>query len=280
MKTLARLGNQFIGGLIIGIAVLVTGSTQAAGTKGDGPGDNPQGSNSDPGHRGENALAGPLHTAGRQIYDARGEPVRLMGLNDASLVPAHWKVPPAKICSDTKSWGFNTVRLLIVWQNLEPTAPTKQGNSLTHHWNSSYVDAIKTMVSGYTSLGIGVILSPHQQHFWSDLGWRANANGNSQVQPRGQGFPHWMYPNYASITMDQARCDFFRNVPVPAGVPGTYWGNLAAEEAYLAGVFRDNPLVVGIDVFNEPYAYTCIPEEQNLDGLYVVLGSAIRAVNT
>jgi endoglycosylceramidase len=52
-----------------------------------------------------------------------------------------------------KSWGFNLVRLGVMWPGVEPT----QGN-----YNSSYLDAINTIVENLAAEDIYVILDFHQ----------------------------------------------------------------------------------------------------------------------
>lgn len=211
-------------------------------------------------------MKGPLRVSGRKILDAGGKPVRLTGLNDAALVPTGDYSHPSTAAADTKAWGFNSVRVLATWQNWEPTA----FDGTTHHWDTAYEAAVKAKVTEYTSKGIAVILSPMQQHHWTDLPWQGNAG------VRGQGFPHWMYPNASQMTESEARCAFWSNLP--PGVPGSYWGNLSDYLAHTARIFAANDLVVGIEPFNEPYNIGWCATG-NLDGFYAAAGRAIQAVN-
>jgi hypothetical protein len=203
-----------------------------------------------------------VHVVGDQIVDTAGQPIHLVGWNDTSLeTEASSFISQAP--ADMSLWGFNSVRVIFPWQFVEPTAPGVR--------DEVFVAKIEHAIHSYTDRGIYVIVSPMQQHFWSDIDWK------SQPGSRGQGFPHWCYPDGTSMTMDQARDAFFLN---RIDVDGTsIQEHLAAYEAFIASLVADNPLVIGMDLFNEPYAYTITAPEQNLDGLYDTLAKAVRASN-
>ena len=95
------------------------------------------------------ATTGPLHTTGHDsvIYDASNQPVRLVGFNwtgtenggrsdnqkIADVCGNTWRTPADAIGGQSfnydniyqviRDWGYNTIRVPISWNNLEPVPP-------------------------------------------------------------------------------------------------------------------------------------------------------------
>src|SRR4051794_9988701 len=123
-------------------------------------------------------LSVPLHVSGQQILDSANHPVLLHGveigrvtLGNGEHKSAHcgykYKVPKPEWAGMISSEGFNAIRLGISWANIEPTAPTVNGDgSLTHHWNETYLRSIDAVVADYQAAGVAVILEMHQSQ-WS-----------------------------------------------------------------------------------------------------------------
>jgi len=228
----------------------------------------------------------PLRTSGGQILDRNGHPVRLNSINISSMGPGvglpgprgqaatgcwGWKAPDEQTFRNVQAWGFNTVRLSVSWANLEPQAPTRgPGGAVQHHYNAEYLSALDAAVKGFTGRGVAVILVIMQSQWSPAFHQNHTAFG---VSCQGVGMPTWLYPHASSGQFVTARRSFFAN----AG--GVQHGYVAAWQL-LARRYASNPMVVGADMFNEPYTLGGFPvADLHLNQLYVRLGSAIRSAD-
>ncbi len=219
-------------------------------------------------------VSGWLHTnpADTNIYDGSGNVVRLVGLNAMGLeygvgtsgpdsCKFGWGGEDAGGFSTAEfdniaSWGFNSVRLPISWENLEPTAPTHAANGTwLHSWNSAYLNEIDYFITQFGQRHIVVILDFHQLDLSPAF---QQAPGGVHVSfCEGWGEPTWLYPGTTSPTtitvLGTAVCNFFNDKSmVGENVPGPIEG-MAAAEQMLAIRYSNNPTVVGLDLFNEPW---------------------------
>lgn len=235
-----------------------------------------------------------LHTTGldSRIYDAANRPVRLVGFNwpgtaaggrrdmldTVDTCGKTWRTPADSVgglsfnyddfYQRIKGWGYNTIRLPVSWQNLEPVAPVWNATSqrYVHTWNQRYVTELKSMVTKARTAGVWVILDMHQD-FWSpSLHNVAKVNGTTACE--GVGFPRWMNPSIdvkasttQSVDFYNAMNWFFRNrhdpnAKVTHATPWQLlraaWSRLAFEFSPRSG-FASYQAVVGADLFNEPY---------------------------
>ncbi|HEX9234697.1 MAG TPA: cellulase family glycosylhydrolase [Actinomycetota bacterium] len=224
-------------------------------------------------------LAGPLHTDGTRILDARGHAVRFLGMELTNLGPGEgkpssqtglgctgWSVPSSAALDNIQAWGFNVVRLAVAWANLEPKPPVRVGTVQFHFWNQQYLQALDQVVWGLTSRGIGVILEMSQDH------WSPAFDRYPGSPCPGRGLPAWLYQMNSTNTETKARVDFFRDVNhVQEGLQSAW--------QFLAGRYSANPLVIGADMFNEPYVSVTKMSraDMHLGDLYQKIGSTIRA---
>lgn len=219
------------------------------------------------------AITPPLHVSGTRLSDSKGRTVRPTGLNDPVLVPTDAYDGPSSAPRDLAAWGFRFVRLLATWQNWELTTPASDGQGgLVHSWNTAYESAVRAKIAQYASHRVLVILSPLQQHNWTDLPW----DGGPVTDP-AEGFPHWVFPDYGTVTEAEARCDYWSNTPPPE-LPTDYWTLTADFEAHVAAFVSDLPNVVGIEPFNEPFSIGWC-EGMDLDGFYQRVVGAVHAAN-
>lgn len=219
-------------------------------------------------------VSGWLHTnpADTNIYDGSGYVVRLVGVNAMGLEygvgtsspdPCRfgWGGEDAGGFSmsefdDIASWGFNLVRLPVSWENLEPTAPILAANGTwLHNWNTAYLNEIDYFVNQFGQRHIVVILDFHQLAVSPAF---QHVPGGVHVSfCEGWGEPTWLYPGITSPTtgadLGTAICNFFNDKSmVGDGAPPPIEGMEAAEQM-LASRYKDNPTVVGMDLFNEPW---------------------------
>jgi aryl-phospho-beta-D-glucosidase BglC (GH1 family) len=154
------------------------------------------------------------------------------------------------------SWGFNFVRLPISWENLEPTPPTLQPDGTwTHHWNTQYLDEIDYFVNQFGQRHIAVIPDFHQVDL--SPAFQQAPGGVHGTFCEGWGMPTWLYPAVTSPTSGEqlasAVCSFFKDQSlVGPSVPPPIDGLVAAEQM-IASRYANNPTVIGLDIFNEPW---------------------------
>ncbi len=233
----------------------------------------------------------PLHTCGTLILDANDHLVRLISLQlggfgkgDADPktpdVCGHWTGVRPYAAADVASWGFNSVELMISWQNLEPTPPTTSADgTVTHYWAKDFLQRLDEVIKEFTDQGVAVVLMMYQSR-WSTA--FQNLRWGNKSQACGQGMPRWLYPAGGGLSaMIQAELDFFHNVnDVQAGFVQA-WKMVAAR-------YRDDPLVVGAVPLTEAYDILAVqfpgteslrPKDFRLSAFYTRVGKAIHAAN-
>ncbi len=162
------------------------------------------------------------------------------------------------------------MRLPISWENLEPTAPTLMSNgSLTHHWNSQYVDEIDYFVNQFGQRHVGVILDFAQVDL--SPAFQQAPGGERGTFCEGWGAPTWLYPGIISPTTGQqvgtAICNLFNDQSmVGSNAPLPLDGMEAAEEM-LASRYVNNQAMIGVDMFNEPWFPRSCGSTSTEDGL-------------
>ena len=160
-----------------------------------------------------------------------------------------------------RALGFNVVRLVLNWSQLEPTAGT---------YSTTYLNRVAQVVGWARQQGIYVILDMHQDQYSRYIVPAKKGTAPSGCTPSGgsDGAPAWAVqddgkPGCAMFGIDElnpaesaAFANFWQNATVagPQGqAPGTglqdhYIGGLAA----LARRFQGNPGVLGYELMNEP----------------------------
>ena len=241
------------------------------------------------------ATTGPLHTTGRDgvIYDASNQPVRLVGFNwtgtenggrsdnqkIADVCGNTWRTPADAIGGQSftydnfyqvvRDWGYNTIRVPVSWNNLEPVAPVWSATTsqYVHTWNQVYLNDLKSMVTKAHANGLLVILDMHQDYWSPALHHITNWNGTSGYC-EGVGMPRWLDPSIdvkAATTQNEdfynAMNWFYRNVADPTSTLThaspwqlfySAWDQLSYQFSAQSG-FADAQAVAGADILNEPY---------------------------
>jgi len=133
------------------------------------------------------------------------------------------------------SWGWNAVRLLVMWEGLEPERGV---------YDDAYLDALRVLAEAAGERGLHVIVDFHQDLFSRGLG--------------GDGAPSWAE---RTKLPEPGRAWFFRYLARPAVGRAfeRFWrdedGLRTSMLACMRRVMRvmsDVPAVVGYDLFNEP----------------------------
>lgn len=199
-----------------------------------------------------------LHVEGRWLVDEQGRVVMLHGLNQLSKLEANgYRISDLGFGADDADYiasqGFNTMRTGLIHKGLAPTA----GN-----YDSAYLDDIAATVNLLTDRGLYVLFDFHQDMF------------NERYQ--GEGLADWM-------VSDSSPGDPTNNPNCAAGFPGNMFSCQYLWESYdnffglngtppgmgprgmtlreeyadawrpVAAKLKDNPLVFGYDLFNEPH---------------------------
>jgi endoglycosylceramidase len=134
------------GGLTAGLVGFGSGSVQGQPTPGQGPGRGPG--------------AGPLRVQqtrnGPFFVDEHGRVVVLHGVNVGQKTPPFVRSAAEFDVSDIeriRSWGFNLVRLGVIWEGIAPERGTV---------DASYLDRVETLVRQFADHGVHVLLDMHQ----------------------------------------------------------------------------------------------------------------------
>jgi endoglucanase len=168
------------------------------------------------------APAFPLHTSGQYIVDSNGVRVHLNAFNWYGSESTDFVVeglqaqPLNSIVATIKGLGFNAVRLL--WSNQMVESNPVVGNyALTANTSLEGEHALTifdTVVNALTSAGIMVVLDNHV----SNAGWCCSTTDNNEL---------WYNSSY----------------------PEANW---IADWQALASRYQSNPMVIGVDLRNEP----------------------------
>ena len=245
-------------------------------------------------------ITGWLHTeaGSTNVFDAAGNVVPLVGVDVDGLDfgtgnPAGspdscgkgWSIPPTSF-ANVAGWGFNSVRIPISWENVEPDAPTLAPNGTwIHHWNAAYLNELDYVVRSFGSVHIAVMLDFAQ----------VDVSGAFQQAPEktqggeceGWGNPLWLYPSITTPTTGQelasAMCSFFQDQSMVGGNAPKPIEAMEAAERMLAARYSGNSTVVGLDMFNEPWFDSSCGsvsyEGSLLTSFYTQMGKNISSVN-
>lgn len=215
---------------------------------------------------------GTLQVDGRWLRDAQGRALLLRGMNlsaDAKT-PPYLPIPDERHLQRLAEWGMNCIRLVLVWEAIEP----RRGE-----YNHAYLDKMVELAQTAWDCGMYTIVDMHQDLFSRELG--------------GSGAPAWAHPpvnrplklgrfwfsSYV-INGDVAyafkrfwdNADFIRDSFVRV------WEEVARRFANVEGV-------IGYDLFNEP-ATRFFPDlilgrfdQETLPEFYCEVAGAIRAID-
>ncbi|MDX9898791.1 MAG: cellulase family glycosylhydrolase [Spirochaetia bacterium] len=166
-------------------------------------------------------------------------------------------------------WGFNTLRLLVTWEGLEPSGPGI--------YDDAYYDYIERIVAMAAERGLRVFIDPHQD-VWSRWtggdgapAWSLELVGfNPRTLHRtgaafvheeaGDPYPRMQWPaNYSRLacqtmfTLFFAGDDFAPSLLIDGMDSRSFLqGHYVAAIARLAGRLSRYETVIGVDTLNEP----------------------------
>lgn len=169
---------------------------------------------------------------GRWLVDPAGRVVILRGLNMVAKRPPYL---PSRMGfgADDAQWlraqGFTTVRLGVIASGVEP-APGA--------FDDAYLDDIAATIRQLHAAGLTTLVDLHQDYYTESTG--------------GEGFPGWLVRDAGGLAqLGLARAD--------AGPFDGLWANRGGVQDQIAAIWermarrlRDEPGVLGYDLFNEP----------------------------
>jgi endoglycosylceramidase len=185
-----------------------------------------------------------VYTHGLNFKDPYGRDLILHGINVVNKDPKSnyvGHITPEEMTS-FKSWGFNVIRLGIIWDGLEPE-PGK--------YNEAYLSQMDEMIQWASENDLYIVLDMHQ-----DLYSVKFSDGASEWATIDEGKPHytgaiWSDSYLISPAVQTAFDNFWSNATAPdsIGIQDHYinaW-------KHVANRYADNTTVIGYDIMNEPF---------------------------
>lgn len=191
-----------------------------------------------------NAGRNPLRIQENRFFDTYGRQVILHGicLVDKNPKSKYLGYNDPAIFRQFREWGFNCVRLGIIWEGLESQPVVL---------NDEYLKGIDSMINAAHKNGLYVLLEMHQDLYSSVY---------------GSGAPIWatIIDEKAHYDVSDVRSDAYFTSPAVQAAFDHFWNNTNAidrvglQDHYaavwknIARRYANHPAVIGYDIFNEP----------------------------
>lgn len=181
---------------------------------------------------------------GQKFIDPYGRDLTLHGINVVNKNPDTNYLGHVSQEDFVKfsTWGFNVVRLGIIWDGLEHEPGV---------YNEEYLKGIDEMIQWAADNDMYVFLDMHQDLYsvkFSDGAPAWATLDNEQAHQKGHV---WSDSYLVSPAVQQSFDNFWANAPAPdgIGIQDHYiklWKHIAAR-------YADNTTVIGYDIMNEPF---------------------------
>lgn len=186
-----------------------------------------------------------ITTSGKAFIDPQGRQLILHGINVVNKNPAVNYLGdegPADFAA-MRSWGFNCIRLGIIWDGLEPEPGV---------YDENYLAGIDKRIQWAQENDLYVILDMHQDLYsvlFSDGApeWATITDGHTFEK----GHAVWSDAYFTSPAVQTAWDHFWANSPAPDGIG--LQDHYAAAWQHVAKRYAENPAVIGFDLMNEPF---------------------------
>jgi len=189
----------------------------------------------------------------RKFLDTEGREIILHGTNIVDKSKEHnylsWHGP--KEFAMMREWGFNCIRLVIIWDGVEPEPG---------RYDDEYLAGVDKRIQWAKENGMYVILDMHQDLFSAKFG----GDGAPDWAILDDGKPHihngsiWSMAYFTSPAVQAAFDNFWSNKPAPDGIG--LQDHFACAWQHVAERYADEPAVIGYDLFNEPFPGSTILE--------------------
>lgn len=181
---------------------------------------------------------------GQKFVDSEGRQVLFSGINFISKNPEEKYMPiqGEETFKQFKTWGFNCIRLGIIWDGLEP----EPGN-----YNEDYLKEIDRRIQWAADNDIYVFLDMHQ-----DLYGAKYSDGAPDWATLDEGKAHyrgavWSDSYLISPAVQTAFDNFWNNTPASDSIGiQDHYANLWK---HIAKRYAKNTTVIGYDIMNEPF---------------------------
>ncbi|MEE4193693.1 MAG: cellulase family glycosylhydrolase [Anaerolineae bacterium] len=186
----------------------------------------------------------PLVIKDNRFFDAYGRQVILHGINLVDINPKsnYMAYCDPAIFRQFREWGFNCIRLGILWDGLEPQPAIL---------NEEYLKGIDRMLDHAHQNGLYVLLEMHQALYASKFSAGApNWATITHAKPHYDVSEVWRDMYFTSPAVEATLDNFWDNVPALDRVGlqdhfGAVWGKVARRYCH-------HPAVIGYDLFNDP----------------------------
>ncbi len=186
----------------------------------------------------------PLSIQQGVFVDSAGRQVMLNGINLVDTDPSDGfnPAPGPQLFGQLRDWGFNCVRLGIVWAGVEPE-PGK--------YNEAYLAKVDQCIRWAASQKIFVILDVHQRLYGMKFGHGAPDWATLDEEKENRTGTVWTDSYFVSQAVQTAFANFWGNKPAPdnKGIQDHY----VALWEMLARRYAKEPYVLGYDLMNDPY---------------------------
>lgn len=188
-----------------------------------------------------------------RFVDSDGREIILHGVNieEKSRERNYLSWHGAEEFEKMRNWGFNCIRLVIIWDGIEP----KPGV-----YNDQYLAGVDKRIQWAKENGIYVLLDMHQDLYSAKFG----GDGAPSWAVLDNGKPHvhnaylWSMAYFTSPAVHSAFDNFWANKPVSDGLG--VQDHFAKAWQYVAKRYVNEPTVIGYDLFNEPFPGSSIQE--------------------
>lgn len=185
-----------------------------------------------------------VQVEGEHFIAPDGRQILLSGINFISKNPEENYMPTQgmETFEQFRQWGFNCIRLGIIWDGLEPEPG---------QYNEDYLTEIDKRIQWAADNDIYVYLDMHQ-----DLYGAKYSDGAPDWATIDEGLPHyrgavWSDSYLISPAVQTAFDHFWLNTPASDGVGiQDHYANLWK---HLAQRYANNTTVIGYDIMNEPF---------------------------
>lgn len=189
-------------------------------------------------------LAKTITVKGDKFVDDQGREVLLNGINivNKSKETGYIYQSGPELYQELASYGVNCIRLVIIWDGLEPEPGV---------YDETYLKEIDKRIAWAAENNIFVVLDMHQ-----DLFSVKYSDGAPEWATLDEGKPHntgaiWSDAYVLSEAVQTAFDNFWLNKPAPDGIG--VQDHYAALWKHLAKRYSGNTTVIGYDLMNEPF---------------------------
>jgi endoglycosylceramidase len=205
------------------------------------------------------SYAGPLSTHANRFIDPQGRHVILHGINLVNKDSQQGYIGtegPSEF-STFRSWGFNCLRLGVIWDGLEPEPGI---------FDETYLRKLDQQIAWAKQNSLYVFLDMHQDLYsvlFSDgaPGWATLTDGQPHIDLGGV----WSDAYFTSPAVQAALDNFWKNSPASDG--RGLQDHYASAWQFLAKRYANEPYasaVIGYDLMNEPFPGSAAASSQYL----------------